>query len=74
MSEFELNKQHLREVLIFCFNWIKSATDAQRLLQEFYGDNAPTKKSNGTDASKVVILVFKTNLVRVNRKSLKMKS
>ena len=28
MSNFVLTKQHLREVLIFCFNWKKSAAEA----------------------------------------------
>ena len=32
-----LTKQHLREVLIFCFNWKKSAAEA-RMLVEVYGD------------------------------------
>jgi len=27
-----LTKQHLREVLIFCFNWKKSAAEARRML------------------------------------------
>jgi len=40
-----LTKQHLREVLIFCFNWKRSATEAHRLLVEVYGDTAPTDKS-----------------------------
>ncbi|EGI67223.1 Mariner Mos1 transposase [Acromyrmex echinatior] len=40
MSNFVLTKQHLREVLIFCFNWKKSAP-------EVYGDTAPTDKSCG---------------------------
>jgi len=40
-----LTKQHLREVLIFCFNWKKSAAEAYRMLVEVYGDTAPTDKS-----------------------------
>ena len=32
MSNFVLTKQHLREVLIFCFNWKKSAAEAYRML------------------------------------------
>jgi len=36
-----LNKQHLQEVLIFCFNWKKSAAEAHRMLVEVYGDTAP---------------------------------
>ena len=35
----------MREVLIFCFNWKKSAAEAQRMLVEVYGDTAPTDKS-----------------------------
>lgn len=45
MSDFELTKQHLREVLIFCFNWKKSAAEAHRLLVEVYGESASTDKS-----------------------------
>ncbi|EGI60873.1 Mariner Mos1 transposase [Acromyrmex echinatior] len=45
MSNFVLTKQHLREVLIFCFNWKKSAAETHRMLVEVYGDTAPTNKS-----------------------------
>ncbi|KYM78243.1 Lachesin [Atta colombica] len=45
MSNFVLTKQHLREVLIFFFNWKKSAAEAHRMLVEVYGDTAPTDKS-----------------------------
>jgi len=45
MSTFVLTKQHLREVLVFFFNWKKSAAEAHRMLVEVYGDNAPTDKS-----------------------------
>jgi len=45
MSNFVLTKQHLREVLIFCFNWKKSAAETHRMLVEVYGDTAPTDKS-----------------------------
>jgi len=39
-------KQHLREILIFCFNWKKSAAEAHRtMLVEVYGDTAPIDKS-----------------------------
>jgi len=40
-----LTKQHLRELLIFCFNWKKSAAEAHLMLVEVYGDTAPTDKS-----------------------------
>jgi len=45
MLNFVLTKQHLREILIFCFNWKKSAAEAHRMLVEVYGDTAPTDKS-----------------------------
>jgi len=45
MSNFVLTKQHLREVLIFCFNWKKSAAEAYRMFVEVYGDTAPSDKS-----------------------------
>jgi len=44
MSNFMLTKQHLPEILIFCFNWKKSAAEAHRMLVEVYGDT-PTDKS-----------------------------
>jgi len=40
-----LTKQHLREILIFCFNWKKSAVEAHGILVEVYDDTAPTDKS-----------------------------
>jgi len=36
MSNF-VNQKHLREVLIFCFNWKKSMAEAHQML-EVYGD------------------------------------
>ena len=44
MSNFVLLKQHLREILIFCFNWKKSAAETHRMFVEVYGDT-PTDKS-----------------------------
>ena len=44
MSNFVLTKQHLWEVLIFCFNWKKNAAKAHQMLIEVY-DTAPTDKS-----------------------------
>lgn len=44
MSNFVLTKQHVREVLIFCFNWKKGVAEEHRMLMEVYGDNAPTDK------------------------------
>jgi len=35
----------LWEVLIFCFNWKKSAAEAHRMLVEVYSNTAPTDKS-----------------------------
>jgi len=45
MSSFVPNKHHLQEVLIFCFNWKKSAAEAHRMLVEVYGDSASSDKS-----------------------------
>jgi len=45
MSNFVLTKQHLREILIFCFNWKKSAAEAHRMLVEVYDDTASIDKS-----------------------------
>ena len=45
MSNFVLTKQHLRTILIFCFNWKESAAEAHRMLVETYGDTASTDKS-----------------------------
>jgi len=45
MLNFMLTKQHLREILIFCFNWKKSAAEAHQMLVEVYGDTAPIDKS-----------------------------
>lgn len=42
MSNFVPEKQHLREVLLFCFHWKKSAAEAHRILVEVYGDHAPS--------------------------------
>jgi len=47
ISNFVLTKQYLREVLIFCFNWKKSAAEAYRMLVEIYYDTALTDKSCG---------------------------
>ena len=40
MPSFELNKRHLRELLIYFFNLKNSATEVHRLLAEAYGEAA----------------------------------
>lgn len=45
MSNFVPNKQHFREVLLFYFNWDKSASEAHRILVEVYGESAPSNKT-----------------------------
>lgn len=42
MSEFVPSKQHLREVLLFCFHSKKSGAESRRMLQQAYGDSAPS--------------------------------
>ncbi|UYV64639.1 hypothetical protein LAZ67_3001428 [Cordylochernes scorpioides] len=39
----EPKSAHLREVLLFAFNWKKSATEAHRMLEEVHGDHALSK-------------------------------
>ncbi|UYV62300.1 SETMAR [Cordylochernes scorpioides] len=43
MAISEPKSAHLREVLLFAFNWKKSATEAYRMLEEVYGDHALSK-------------------------------
>jgi len=45
MSNFEPNKRHLRELLIYFFNLKKSAAEAHRLLIEAYGEAALSERS-----------------------------
>ncbi|GFY32199.1 uncharacterized protein TNCV_3557071 [Trichonephila clavipes] len=40
MSAYEPNSRHLREVLIFCFNMKKSASEAHRMLSNTYDEDA----------------------------------
>ncbi|UYV78809.1 hypothetical protein LAZ67_16002855 [Cordylochernes scorpioides] len=42
-GDFRAKSAHLREVLLFAFNWKKSATEAHRMLEEVYGDHALSK-------------------------------
>ena len=44
MSVYEPNSRHLREVLIFCFNMKKSATEAHRMLSNTYGEVAISER------------------------------
>ena len=39
---FESNKRHLRELLIYFFNFKKYAAEAHRLVVETYGETALT--------------------------------
>ncbi|UYV71433.1 hypothetical protein LAZ67_8003173 [Cordylochernes scorpioides] len=43
MAIYEPKSAHLREVLLFAFNWKKSATEAHRMLEEVYSDHALSK-------------------------------
>ena len=45
MSNFEPNKRHLREILIYFFNLKKSAAEAHRLLAETYGEAALSERT-----------------------------
>jgi len=76
MSNFVLIKQHLREVLIFCFNWKKSAAEAHRMLVEVYGDTVPliNHVGNGFDVSRMDISALKTTLALASQKNSKTKN
>ncbi|UYV66427.1 hypothetical protein LAZ67_4001630 [Cordylochernes scorpioides] len=43
MAISEPKSAHLREVLLFAFNWKKSATEAYRMLEEVYSDHGLSK-------------------------------
>ncbi|UYV65772.1 hypothetical protein LAZ67_3005410 [Cordylochernes scorpioides] len=43
MAISEPKSAHLREVLLFAFNWKKSASEAHRMLEEVYSDHALSK-------------------------------
>ena len=45
MSSFELNKRHLRELLIYFFSLKKSAAEVHQLLVETHGKAALSKRS-----------------------------
>ncbi|GFW05793.1 uncharacterized protein TNCV_602651 [Trichonephila clavipes] len=45
MSAYETNSRHLREVLIFCFNMKKSASEAHRMLSNAYGEAAISERT-----------------------------
>ena len=45
MSNFEPNKRHLQELLIYFFNLKKSAAEAHRLLVETYGEAGSNERS-----------------------------
>ena len=44
MTKFVPNKEHLRTALIFCFHLKKIAAESYRLLEEAYGEHAPSQK------------------------------
>ncbi|UYV61859.1 SETMAR [Cordylochernes scorpioides] len=43
MAISEQKSAHFREVLLFAYNWEKSATEAHRMLEEVYSDHALSK-------------------------------
>lgn len=45
LSQFQVNKHHLRHVLIFLYLQKKKAAESYRILVETYGDNAPSQKT-----------------------------
>ena len=45
MSVYEPNSRYLREVLIFCFNMMKSAAEAHRMLSYTYDEAAISERT-----------------------------
>ena len=76
MSIFVLTKQHLWEVLIFCFNWKKSAAEAHRMLVEVYLTllQLINHVGNGFDVSRMEISALKTSLALDSQKNSKTKN
>lgn len=68
--KFWLIKQHLREALIFCFNWRKRASETHGMLAKIYSDAASTYKSwrNSFNVSRMVITTLKASLALDSRK------
>ena len=72
MSNFEPNKRHLRELLIYFFNLKKSAAEAHRLLVEVY-DAALSERScrEWFQSLRTMNLTSKTKNVAEDRKCTK---
>jgi len=70
MSNFVLTKQHLREVLIFCFNWKKSAAEVIKCLSKFMVTllQLINYVGNGFDVSRMEISALKTSLALDSQK------
>ena len=77
MSNFVLTKQYLREVLIFCFNWKKSAAETHRMLVEVFMVTLLqliNHVGNGFDVSRMEISALKTSLALDSQKNSKTKN
>jgi len=63
MSNFVLTKQHLREVLIFCFNWKKNAAESIECLSKFMVTllQLINHVGNDFDVSRMEISALKTS-------------
>ena len=76
MSNFVLTKQHLREVLIFYFNWKKSAAEVHRMdLSKFMVTllQLINHVGNGFNISRMEISVLKTSFALDSQKNSKTK-
>jgi len=73
MSNFVLTKQHLREALIFCFNWKKSAIEAIECLSKFMV-TLINHVENNFDVSRMEISALKTSLALDSQKNSKTKN
>jgi len=71
MWSFVRNKQYLREVLLFCFNLIKNAAEARRLLEEAYSEHRKLPVKIGLNALKVAISILRAKICLEDQKQLR---
>ena len=71
MSNFVLTKQHLREVLIFCFNWRKVQLKPIECLSKFMMTllQLINHVGNGFDVSRMEISALKASFALDNQKN-----
>lgn len=43
MSKYQPTNDHLKEIIIFHYNWKKSVSECYKLMKQAYGDKIPSK-------------------------------